>query len=132
VWTCATCSLEVLAKRLTEGGGARGEPEAELRVVGAHDRVDRPVLELGGQLQRHLHDRAPRSQLAGEPLDFGALLSGQRQRLPALELALVHLHPFEVLAARRARRPGAAGSSAGRPARRVSTESIGSASTVSI
>jgi hypothetical protein len=38
------------------------------------------------------------SQLAGEPPDFGALLGGQRQRLPALELALVHLDPFEFLA----------------------------------
>jgi hypothetical protein len=49
------------------------EPEenlrAELRVVGAHDRVDSSVLELGGQVARHLHDCAPRAKLAGEAID---------------------------------------------------------------
>ena len=46
---------------------------------------------------------ARHGQLAGEPPDLGALLRGQRQRLPAVDLALVHFDPFEGPSANTAR-----------------------------
>ena len=45
-----------------------------------------------------LHDRAPRAEFTGQVIDLHALGGGQRQRVPSLELVLVHLDPLQILA----------------------------------